>query len=167
MLRAVATLIGVLICCGLVAAGPIDPATGATLLGFGPAHATDELATERGFDADLNAAQLREWMQSMASEPNQVGSAHDKANAEFLLRQFRDWGWDAQIETFSVLYPTPRHVALQLIAPHRFTARLHEPAIAGDASSGNTAGALPPVQRLWRGWGRQRRAGVRQLRHAR
>ncbi|MFI4869395.1 MAG: M28 family metallopeptidase [Steroidobacterales bacterium] len=144
MVRTVSALIGVLISCGLVAAGPIDPATGATLLGFSAAHTIDEQATERGFDADLSAAQLREWMQAMSSEPNQVGSAHDKANAEFLLRQFRDWGWDAHIETFSVLYPTPRHLALQLIAPRRFTARLHEPAIAGDASSGNTSGALPP-----------------------
>jgi len=143
VISSAATLIG-LISCALVTAEPIDPASSTTLLGFSAAHTTDEQATERGFDAGLDAAQLRGWMQAMSSEPNQVGSVHDKANAEFLLRQFRDWGWQAQIETFSVLYPTPRHLALQLIAPRRFTARLHEPALAGDASSANTAGALPP-----------------------
>ena len=103
------TLIGSLIYCALVAADPIDPAASPGMLGFSAAHALDEQATERAFDADLNPAQLREWMQSMASEPNQVGSAHDQANAELLLRKFRQWGWDARIETFSVLYPTPRH----------------------------------------------------------
>ena len=47
------------------------------------------------------------WMKTMAAEPNHVGSPHDKANAELVLKQFKDWGWDAKIETFKVLYPTP------------------------------------------------------------
>ena len=80
----------------------------------------------------------------MASEPNQVGSAHDKANAQFMLQQFRAWGWDAEIETFSVLYPTPKHIALQMIAPKRFNAKLREPPIEADRTSGNTSAALPP-----------------------
>jgi N-acetylated-alpha-linked acidic dipeptidase len=82
-------------------------------------------------------------MQQMSSEPNHVGSAHDKANAEFELKKFREWGWDARIETFSVLYPTPREVSLELLAPTRFKARLTEPAIAGDATSSKTKDELP------------------------
>ena len=144
MIKIISMLIGAAIYAGLVAADPTDQATGSAMLGFSAAHTLDEQAAERHFDADLNAAELREWMRTMASAPNQVGSAHDKANAEFMLQKFRDWGWDASIETFSVLYPTPRHLSLQLIAPKQFTAKLAEPAIKGDASSGNTAGALPP-----------------------
>ncbi|HXL97145.1 MAG TPA: M28 family peptidase, partial [Steroidobacteraceae bacterium] len=144
MIKIISMLIGAAIYAGLVAADPTDQATGSAMLGFSAAHTLDEQAAERHFDADLNAAELREWMRTMASAPNQVGSAHDKANAEFMLQKFRDWGWDASIETFSVLYPTPRHLSLQLIAPKQFTAKLKEPAIKGDASSGNTAGALPP-----------------------
>jgi N-acetylated-alpha-linked acidic dipeptidase len=144
MIRNISTLLGPLICAALAAAGPMEQSGSAEMLGFSATHVLDEQATERRFDADLNAAQLREWMQTMASEPNQVGSAHDKANAEFMLRKFREWGWDASIETFSVLYPTPKHLSLQLLAPKRFTARLHEPPIAGDATSAKTAGALPP-----------------------
>ena len=144
MIKIISMLIGAAIYAGLVAADPTDQATGSAMLGFSAAHTLDEQDAERHFDAELNAAELREWMRTMASAPNQVGSAHDKANAEFMLQKFRDWGWDASIETFSVLYPTPRHLSLQLIAPKQFTAKLAEPAIKGDASSGNAAGALPP-----------------------
>ncbi|MGA2564744.1 MAG: transferrin receptor-like dimerization domain-containing protein [Steroidobacteraceae bacterium] len=129
-----------LLSCVTIAAEPPPSA----MLGFSAAHASDERALEQRFDSALDAADQRGWVQRMASEPNQVGSAHDKANAQFMLEQFRAWGWDAQIESFSVLYPTPKLVALQLIAPTRFTAKLHEPAVPGDRSSGNTAAGLPP-----------------------
>ncbi|MCE5233044.1 MAG: transferrin receptor-like dimerization domain-containing protein [Mizugakiibacter sp.] len=114
------------------------------LYGFGTADAAAQRDLERRFDAHLDAADMRAWMQSMASAPNHVGSPHDKANAEFVLQQFRDWGWDARIETFEVLYPTPKSQALELLAPTRFTASLKEPPIDGDASSARTDGALPP-----------------------
>jgi N-acetylated-alpha-linked acidic dipeptidase len=147
--RPLVALIGALICASLAlgvlaAAAAPDETTAVEMLGFSSASALDEQATERRFDAALNAAELREWMRTMASAPNQVGSAHDKANAEFMLHKFRDWGWDANIETFSVLYPTPRHISLQMLAPKKFTARLHEPPIEGDAASAGAAGALPP-----------------------
>jgi N-acetylated-alpha-linked acidic dipeptidase len=32
-----------------------------------------------------------------------------------VLAQFRDWGWDAHIETFEVLYPTPISETLELV----------------------------------------------------
>ena len=50
-------------------------------------------------------ADLRAWLKNLASEPNHVGSPHDKANAELVRDLFKQWGWDAQIETFDVLYP--------------------------------------------------------------
>src|SRR5258706_818234 len=79
----------------------------------------------------------------MSSEPNHVGSVHDKVNAEFELKNFREWGWDASIETFTVLYPTPRELAVELVAPTHFAARLTEPAVAGDSTSAKTKDELP------------------------
>ena len=111
--------------------------------GFSPSAAAAESQLEQRFDADLSAAELRSWMQQMSSEPNHVGSAHDKANAEFQLKKFLEWGWDASIETFSVLYPTPKEVAVELVAPTHFTARLTEPPIAGDSTSSKTKDELP------------------------
>ncbi|MEO6786256.1 MAG: M28 family metallopeptidase [Chthoniobacteraceae bacterium] len=125
------------------AAGGADD-TPARMIGFSSAHAKEQAALEKKFDALLSADDQRMWMERMASAPNHVGSPHDKANAEFMLEQFRAWGWDARIETFEVLYPTPKKVALELIEPTKFTARLHEPEVAGDRTSGKSAAGLPP-----------------------
>jgi N-acetylated-alpha-linked acidic dipeptidase len=120
------------------------PAGAGDLEGFSGAAAAAEAQLEQRFDADLSAAELRGWLQQMSSAPNHVGSEHDKANAEFQLAKFREWGWDAAIETFSVLYPTPREVSVELIAPTHFKARLSEPPIEGDATSVQTKDELPP-----------------------
>ena len=124
--------------------GLADPAPALPILGFSADGAAQERALEGRFDAALDPKQIAERLQRMASAPNQVGSPHDRANAEFVLSQFRAWGWDAHIETFSVLYPTPTHEALELVGPHPFKARLYEPAVPGDATSAIHAGALPP-----------------------
>jgi N-acetylated-alpha-linked acidic dipeptidase len=119
-----------------------DPTHG--MLGFLPEHAAVQPALEKKFDAQLNPADLRSWLEQMAAEPNHVGSPHDKANAEFTLAKFQEWGWDAHIETFYVLYPTPLTQKLELVAPTKFVASIHEPEIAGDRTSGKTKDALPP-----------------------
>ena len=101
------------------------------------AHAAPEL------DSGIHPDDLRDWMKTMAAEPNQVGSPHDKANADYELGLFRAWGWDAHIETFEVLYPIPLSETLELTAPEKFTATLQEKPVPGDATSARTAGALP------------------------
>jgi N-acetylated-alpha-linked acidic dipeptidase len=118
--------------------------TAPSLYGYAPSRGTEEQSVEQRFDAGLDATQLRALLQQTASAPNQVGSPHDKANADFMVQQLRAWGWDAQLETFSVLYPTPKKVSLELTSPRHFQARLHEPAVAGDRTSSISAGALPP-----------------------
>jgi N-acetylated-alpha-linked acidic dipeptidase len=73
--------------------------TGGTdsLQGFSSRTAAAEVELEQRFDSGLSAADLRAWMEQLSSAPNHVGSEHDKANAEFILRLFREWGWDASI----------------------------------------------------------------------
>ena len=117
---------------------------GADIQGFSTRGAGLERQLERRFDADLSPAEMRAWMEQLASAPNHVGSAHDKANAEFILQKFREWGWDASIEQFSVLYPTPREEIVELTAPTHVVAKLHEPAVEGDVTSRQTAEELPP-----------------------
>jgi len=79
----------------------------------------------------------------MSAEPNHVGSPHNRPMPSSCSK-VREWGWDAHIETFYVLYPRPKKQALVMIAPTQFTARLHEPAVEGDRTSGRTQDALPP-----------------------
>ena len=80
----------------------------------------------------------------MSSAPNHVGSPHDKANADMQLALFKQWGWDAHIERFDVLYPTPISTTLELVTPERVTLGGQEPAVAEDPTSSRTADALPP-----------------------
>src|SRR5450631_1890916 len=115
-----------------------------TLQGFSARTAADQQRLEQRFDADLAPAELRSWMEQLARAPNHVGSVHDKANAEFILKKFREWGWDASIEEFTVLYPTPRQEAVELVAPRHFAAKLREPRVLGDGTSEKTQDALPP-----------------------
>ena len=130
-----------------LAGAAMPPAAGAPagsgMLGFTAGGAARELDLERRFDARLSASEMREWLKELSSEPNQVGSPHDKANAEFLLAQFRKWGWDARIETFDVLYPTPKEELVEMTAPTSFKATLHEPPVQDDRTSG-LGGVLPP-----------------------
>jgi len=121
----------------------------ANLIGFSPQDSVAERALEARFDANLSADSIRDRMKLMAAEPNQVGSPHDKANAEYTLAQFKAWGWDAHIETFSVLYPTPKAELLQLVSPTTYTASLTEPPIPGDETSARQAGGLP----AWNAYG--------------
>jgi N-acetylated-alpha-linked acidic dipeptidase len=125
-------------------ADPPSPPVGPPMLGFAPADARSERAAETAFDASLDPKDIAERLQRMASAPNQVGSPHDRANAEFVLGEFKRWGWDAHIETFQALYPTPVQESLELVGPTPFKATLNEPPIAGDATSAVRDGALPP-----------------------
>ncbi|HEX4303984.1 MAG TPA: transferrin receptor-like dimerization domain-containing protein [Rhizomicrobium sp.] len=121
-------LVGALTLMGAVA----DPA---------PPSAQDALETR--FDAAIHPSELDAWMKLLAAEPNQVGSPHDKSNAEYVLAQFKSWGWDAHIETFDVLYPTPISEAVELLGKKPFKATLQEPPIKGDSSARAHDYALP------------------------
>ncbi len=121
----------------------------ATMFFAAPGHGaptpepSDEARLEHNFDVAIQPNDLRDWMKVLASQPNQVGSPHDKANADRILGWFKDFGWDAHIETFDVLYPTPISETLELTGPKPFKATLQEPPIPGDSSARATDFALP------------------------
>src|SRR3954466_9251283 len=89
-------------------------------------------------------ARIRATMQRLSARPHHVGSPYDKDNAEWILARFKEWGWDAQIDTFDVLFPTPKERLLEMVAPTRFKASLTEPPVPGDPTSAQTAEQLPP-----------------------
>jgi N-acetylated-alpha-linked acidic dipeptidase len=110
---------------------------------FGQAAAPDDSALRRQLDSHINPDEIRDWMKQLAAEPNHVGSPHDKTNADWILAQFKSWGWDAHIETFKVLYPTPISESLEMLGPKPFTATLQEAPIPGDSSATAKDPALP------------------------
>ena len=88
---------------------------------------------------------IKDNMQRLSARPHHVGSPYDKDNAEWMLARFKEWGWDASIESFTVLFPTPKERVLELVAPTKFTAKLEEPALANDPTSGQKAEQLPTL----------------------
>jgi N-acetylated-alpha-linked acidic dipeptidase len=86
---------------------------------------------------------IRAAMERLSARPHHVGSPYDKDNAEWLLSRFKEWGWDAEIETFSILFPTPTERVLELLEPTRFTAKLEEPVDPADPTSNQKSEQLP------------------------
>src|SRR3984885_1456742 len=105
--------------------------------------ATPTKAWDETFRALPQPANMRAYMQRLSARPHHVGSAYDKDNAEWVKAQLTSWGWEAEIENFDVLFPTPKERVLELVAPTSFTAKLQEPPVAGDPTSDQTAEQLP------------------------
>jgi N-acetylated-alpha-linked acidic dipeptidase len=125
---------------GLLAAPPADPAA---LEGFSAESTRTERDVETKFTAVPDPANLRQYMQRLSARPHHVGSPYDKDNAEWMLGKFKEWGWDAKIENYYVLFPTPKERALELTAPGHFTAKLQEPPVTGDPTSSQQDEQLP------------------------
>jgi N-acetylated-alpha-linked acidic dipeptidase len=136
-----------LVLSGTLALAPARPASaapdGAPLFGFDAAGAAAERALEASFDASIDPADQRAWMKRLTARPHHVGSPYGKENAEFLASLFRSFGFETRIETFTVLFPVPKTRLLERVAPAPFTASLAEPAVAGDATSGQSDEQLP------------------------
>ncbi len=117
--------------------------TAPAIAGFTPDGAKTELELESRYEAALNRQNLQQWMKRMAAKPHHVGSPGSKEVAEFLAAQFKSWGYETTIETYYPLFPTPKTRLLEMIAPEKYTAKIEEPAVEGDETSGIKAGNLP------------------------
>src|SRR5262249_40782695 len=89
------------------------------------------------------AANIGAMMQRLSARPHHVGSPYDKDNAEWILAKFKEYGWDAAIEQFGVLFPTPKGGRVELIGPSKFIAKLEEPTVPADPTAGQKAEQLP------------------------
>ncbi|HEX5243937.1 MAG TPA: transferrin receptor-like dimerization domain-containing protein, partial [Tepidisphaeraceae bacterium] len=98
---------------------------------------------ENKFRALPDPKLMRDAMQRLSARPHHVGSPYDKENAEWILSQFKEWGLDAHIETFNVLFPTPKERLVEMLAPTQYHAKLEEPTLAVDPTSGQKSEQLP------------------------
>jgi len=115
----------------------------AALAGYAPRSSQSEREWEAKFRALPDPANLREYMRRLSARPHHVGSPYDKDNAEWILTHFKEWGLDAHIERFDVLFPTPKLRVVEMLAPTKFTAKLEEPALAVDPTSNQKSEQLP------------------------
>jgi len=117
--------------------------TDVPLRGFFPQSVQAERDLEARFKTMPDPARMREAMRRLSARPHHVGSPYDKDNAEWILNQFKSYGWDAHIENFDVLFPTPVERIVELVAPTTFKASLQEPAVPEDPTSNQQAEQLP------------------------
>lgn len=132
----------VLILIASVSAQSTGPGSG-DLMGFSPAGSSSQRTLEARFDSMLKAENLRDWMKRLSARPHHLGSAYNKENADFILSLFRSWGYQAELEEFHVLFPTPKTRIVEMTSPERFSLKLQEPPVEGDATSGQQAEQLP------------------------
>ncbi|GHN03067.1 folate hydrolase [Cytophagales bacterium WSM2-2] len=118
------------------------------LTGFTKESADAELKAEEKFDASLQVKNIDDWIKRLSARPHHVGSAYGKQNAEFMRDLLKSWGYDANIETYHVLFPTPKVRLLELLGTTKFTAKLEEPELKEDATSGQKSEQLP-VYNCW------------------
>ena len=110
--------------------------------GFYQKNIDKELNLESAFDKNLSKENIGETIKRLSAKPHNISSPGSKENAEYILSLYKKWGWDAQIETFHVLFPTPKTRVLEMISPTLYKAILKEPALKEDATSGQE-GQLP------------------------
>jgi len=118
-------------------------AVSSDLRGYSDASARAERDWESKFRAIPDPQRHRSAMQRLSARPHHVGSPYDHDNAEWLVAQFKSYGWDAQIERFDVLFPTPKERVLELVAPTTYRAKLVEPIVSQDPTTNQQAEQLP------------------------
>lgn len=114
------------------------------ITGFTEEGARAQRSLEQQFDGLLDTENLRSWMQRMTAKPQHVGSPHAKANAEFMVNLFNQWGYEARLARYDVLVPMPITRHLEMLEPSSFVAKLIEPGLAQDATSTVRENRLPP-----------------------
>ena len=113
-----------------------------------PGYSAESARTERQWEEKLREIpkpeNLRAYMEHLSARPHNVGSPYDKENAEWILAKFKEFGLDAHIEQFDVLYPTPKERAVELVeGGPKFVAKLQEPPLAQDPTSNQQSEQLP------------------------
>jgi N-acetylated-alpha-linked acidic dipeptidase len=114
------------------------------LFGYSAESSRAERQWEEKFRAIPSPENLRAYMQQLTAHPHNVGTAYDKANADWIAAKFKEFGLDTHIEQFDVLYPTPRERAVELVeGGPKFAAKLQEPAVPQDPTSSQQTEQLP------------------------
>src|ERR1700722_1509871 len=113
------------------------------LSGYMSQSSSPEQEWEKKFQDGIVRENLRENMRRLSARPHHVGSPYDKDNAEWILARFKEWGFDARIESFNVLFPPPKDRVVELLGPAPFRAKLQEPAVGVDPTSDQTSEQLP------------------------
>ncbi len=133
-----------LLCVLVVPLGMLSFGDEKPLDGFSANSSRAERQWEEKFRAIPKPENMRAYMEHLSARPHNVGTPYDKENAEWIAAKFKEWGLDTHIETFDVLFPTPKERAVELVeGGPKFVAKLEEPTVPQDPTSNQHAEQLP------------------------
>lgn len=133
----------------LILASSLAPSQGYTadqdtpIIGFPGEASHAQRAMEKDFANRIRKRHIRESLRELSSKPHHAGSRRSPEIAQYLVEQFRSWGFDAKIETFYGLVSTPKERVLEIVAPSAYKAPLEDGPFPG-APSPDLDGSLPP-----------------------
>jgi N-acetylated-alpha-linked acidic dipeptidase len=141
---------GSLVLASALAWGQPKPGAGHTvsgpassISGFDETSSHQQFQLEAAYDSYLSAANIDSGIRILSAHPHHVGSPGNKAVVDYIYNKFKSWGYDVQVETFYVPFPTPKERLLEMTGPVNYKASLVEPALKEDATSGQTREQLP------------------------
>src|SRR5262244_2348245 len=112
----------------VISSGPFGTRVSAddkTLFGYSGESSRAERQWEEKLRAVPSPEDLRSYMERLTARPHNVGTPYDKENAEWIAAKFKEFGLDAHIEQFDVLYPTPKERVVELVdGGPKFVAKL-------------------------------------------
>jgi N-acetylated-alpha-linked acidic dipeptidase len=122
------------------------------LYGYSAESSRIERQWEEKMRAIPSPENLRAYMQRLSARPHHVGSPYDKDNAEWIAAKFKEFGLETHIESYDVLFPTPKERQVELLdcsgangtdCRATFTAKLEEPSLPEDPTSNQKSEQLP------------------------
>jgi N-acetylated-alpha-linked acidic dipeptidase len=87
--------------------------------GFAPARVAAERALEQQLRAIPDPARAESDLRRITQEPHMAGTEASHRLAEWLRDQYRSYGFDAEIVSYSVWLAQPREIKLELTAPDK------------------------------------------------
>src|SRR3984885_16196099 len=87
--------------------------------GFAPARVAAERALEQQMRAIPDPARAESNLRRITQEPHMAGTEASHRVAEWLRDQYRSYGFDAEIVSYSVWLAQPREIKLELTAPDK------------------------------------------------
>ncbi|HTS12362.1 MAG TPA: M28 family metallopeptidase [Candidatus Limnocylindrales bacterium] len=103
--------------------------------GFLPSRVAAERTLEQKLQSIPDPAHAEADLRHLTAEPHMAGTEASHRVALWLRAQYRSFGLDADIVSYSVWLPLPREIRLELVAPDKAVLGTREQPFAGDPDS--------------------------------
>jgi N-acetylated-alpha-linked acidic dipeptidase len=116
--------------------------SGIEIRGFFPEHSRVERELEKKFQSIPDAAHAESNLRHLTSQPHMAGTEASHEVAKWLRDQYRSFGFEAEIVSYSAWLALPREIKLELVSPAKKTLATPEQSIADDKDSSDSRAVM-------------------------